>query len=47
MSLPDSQWEKNDEYQQAKLIISCRSVVNDAAEMALGLATDTNTKTCS
>jgi len=45
MSLPVSQWEKTDKTQQAKPIISCLFVVNDAAERALGLARDTNTKT--
>ena len=41
---PATKWETLESYQHAKKAISNLPVVNDAAERALGLATETNTK---
>ena len=40
-----SKWETSESYQKGKHVVSNLPVVNDAAEIALGLAADTNTKT--
>ena len=42
---PATKWKTLESYQKGKLVVSNLPVVNDAAERALGLAADTNTKT--
>ena len=42
---PATKWETSESYQKGKHVVSNLPVVNDAAERALGLAADTNTKT--
>ena len=42
---PATKWKTFVSYQKGKHVVSNLPVVNDAAERALGLATDTNTKT--
>ena len=46
VSLPVAARKTNEEYEQAKLVVSKLPVVNDATERALGLTTETNSKTC-
>ena len=41
---PVSEWYKSDAYLHGKNVLSNLPVVNDAAERALGMATDRNTK---
>ena len=45
-SLPVAAWKTNEGYEHAKLVVSKLPVVNAAAERAVGLATETNFKTC-
>ena len=46
VSLPVVAWKTNEGYEPAKLVVSKLPLVNDAPERALGLATQTNSKTC-
>ena len=46
VSLPVSAWKTNEGYEHAKLVVSKLPVINDAAERALSLASETNSKTC-
>ena len=45
VKLPVSHWATNDSYKRAKDMVSNLPVVNDAAERALGIATDANVRT--
>ena len=42
---PVKEWEKSNSYLHGKEILSNLPVVNDTAELVLGIATDKNTKT--
>ena len=46
VSLPVAAWKTTEGYEHAKLVESKLPVVNDVTERALGLATETNSKTC-
>ncbi|KAG0717293.1 hypothetical protein GWK47_054746 [Chionoecetes opilio] len=43
VKLPVAQWTTSDNYRHGKKVVANLPVVNDAAERALGLATDLNT----